>query len=282
MSMELKVEALGDPGNARTLSLAADLAYLPEAEGVPAFKEKLGLDARLISVDNTQVYVAGNDEHLVVAFRGSESPTSIDGLKDWFLTNAMNLLIVPEGRLGTDFAAAGVGARFHQGFLGALAEVWDPLEAAVTEELKQKERPLWVTGHSLGGALALLASWLFQRRMIEVHQVYTFGAPMIGNDLAIAAFDKELPDRIFRYINRQDPVPLLPSMSLIANQYVHCLKEMPLGQGEGGTSVLVLFQDMAGKAVDGVLKGAMLDDFWAVLKERIGAHDIANYRTLIG
>ena len=84
--------------------------------------------------------------------------------------------MVPEGRLGTDFAAAGVGARFHKGFIAALAMVWDPLLAAVEAELKRAERPLWVTGHSLGGALALLSAWLFHRKFISVHQVYTFGA----------------------------------------------------------------------------------------------------------
>ena len=82
------------------------------------------MDARLISVDNTQVYIAENDESIVVAFRGSEAPTTLDGLKDWLLTNANNYLILPEGRAGTDFAAAGVGARFHKGFLEALEMIW--------------------------------------------------------------------------------------------------------------------------------------------------------------
>jgi len=54
-------------------------------------------------------------------------------------------------------AAAGVGARFHQGFVDAIAEVWEPVYAAVDQELKAAERPLWITGHSLGAALALLA-----------------------------------------------------------------------------------------------------------------------------
>ncbi len=56
-----------------------------------------------------------------LAFRGSQSPTSLEGFKDWLLTNANNLLVIPEWRIGTDFAAAGVGARFHRGFLEALA-----------------------------------------------------------------------------------------------------------------------------------------------------------------
>ena len=138
----------------------------------------------MTSADNTQVYVGENDQALVVAFRGSQAPTTLDGLKDWLLTNANNYLILPEGRSGTDFAAAGVGARFHRGFLEALEMVWEPLSASVDQALRAKDRPLWVTGHSLGGALALLAAWRFQRGFLPVYAVVTFGAPMIGNETA--------------------------------------------------------------------------------------------------
>ena len=90
---------------------------------------------------------------------------------------------------------AGVGARFHKGFVDAIAEVWEPLAAAVEAELKANDRPLWITGHSLGGALALLAAWLLKRRFVLVHEVCTFGAPMIGNRVACAAFDREFAGR---------------------------------------------------------------------------------------
>ena len=63
-------------------------------------------------------------------------PTTLDGLKDWLLTNANNYLILPSGRAGTDFAAAGVGARFHRGFLEALEMVWEPLLAAMDRGAK--------------------------------------------------------------------------------------------------------------------------------------------------
>src|SRR5271166_2136498 len=178
MALELIEDAGGDPRNARTLALASDLAYLGETEGKSAFQEQLGIDARLFSVGNTQAYLATSDEHVVVAFRGTESPTTVEGLKDWLLTDAVNLLIVPEGQIGTDFAAAGVGARFHLGFMTALSSVWDPMAAAVDAVMKKKERTLWITGHSLGGALAQLAAWRLRRQFVEVHRVITFGAPM--------------------------------------------------------------------------------------------------------
>ena len=110
MPRQLIDAPLGDFRNIRYLAAAVDLAYLNEPDGPTQFQNELGLNAKLISVNNTQVYVGTNDEHIVVAFRGSESPTSLDGLRDWFLTNANNLLVLPDGAAGTDFAAAGVGA----------------------------------------------------------------------------------------------------------------------------------------------------------------------------
>ena len=76
--MQLIEDAAGDPRNAQFLCRACQLAYLPEAEGVKGFRDDLGLSARLISVDNTQVYIAKSPDHIVVAFRGTEDPTSID------------------------------------------------------------------------------------------------------------------------------------------------------------------------------------------------------------
>jgi hypothetical protein len=264
--------------------MACDFAYLNVAEAVPKFQETLGLAARLISVDNTQVYVAQSDKAIVVAFRGSQAPNSIDGLKDWLLTNANDLLILPEGRIGTDFAAAGVGARFHRGFLEALADIWDPLFAAVDEAMKAKERPLWITGHSLGGALALMAAWRLQQAFITVHQVYTFGAPMIGNVAAAAAFKADFDNKIFRYVDEEDVVPLLPAFSLVANAYGHCLSEVALGavaaESSGG-SALGVFRSLGAKVSDEIMHATLLDDLWKQAQARIGRHMIANYHARI-
>jgi hypothetical protein len=279
MPFELVTDAFGDPRNATALAVASDLTYLAEPEAKLAFREQLNLDARLFTHDNTQAYLLQNDQHVVVAFRGTENPATLDGLKDWLLTNALNLLVLPEGRLGTDFAAAGVGARFHKGFLDALAEIWDPVESSLTAELDRKQRPFWLTGHSLGGALATLAAWLCARRFIDVHQIYTYGAPMIGNSKAMEAFDRELRGKIFRYVDTIDPIPLLPTISLIANQYGHCKEEMKLGASSGA---LDLFQNFASRAVSGILQGTLVDEFWQAILGRLNAHMMNNYRDKIG
>ena len=98
MSTTLNDSVRGDVRNALILARACELAYCGEPEGPARFKAELGLDAQLISVDNTQVYLAENADSIMIAFRGSEAPTTLDGLKDWLLTNANNYLILPEGR----------------------------------------------------------------------------------------------------------------------------------------------------------------------------------------
>ena len=281
MPLQLVEDAMGDPRNARFLAVASDLAYLSRSEGEAKFGDELGLIARLVSVDNTQAWIATNADYIVVAFRGTEKPTAIEGLRDWLLTNAMNLLVVPEGRLGTDLAAAGVGARFHQGFVEAIAEIWPAVLSGVEEEMAKAERPLWVTGHSLGGALALFAAWLFTRKMINVHQIYTFGAPMIGNQVAIDAFNREFKGKLFRYTNQPDPVPRLPMYSLLANEFVHCEEERLLDTGaENPTDSLV--KNMAKDAVEKVLSISLVDNIWNSVVGGIAAHGMDNYRKLLG
>jgi len=276
----LREEPLGNRDSARFLCEASALAYLPEAVGRRAFRDKLGLEARLFSVDNTQAWLGVDEANVVVAFRGTESATTLDGLKDILLTDAMNLLVVPEGRLGHDLAAAGVGARFHKGFVDAIAELWEPLAAAVEAELKANDRPFWITGHSLGGALALLAAWLFKRRFVPVHEVCTFGAPMIGNREACAAFDREFAGRIFRYVNGRDPVPKLPTMSLVANEFLHVQQERLLGK-DPMTGLVDVVGAVASKAVGGLLAGDLVNEAWGHINEEVASHFLDRYRDLL-
>jgi hypothetical protein len=281
MALLMEEGPKGSLANANYLAAVSDLAYYNAPEGPEKFKAELGLDARLFSVGNTQAYVATDDNHLVVAFRGTESPTSLEGLKDWLLTDANNYLILPEGQIGTDFAAAGVGARFHRGFMTALADIWEPVCTVVEAEVKKKERPLWVTGHSLGGALALLAAWRFLRRTLDVYRVYTFGAPMVGDATSVKAFDKELEGKVYRFVHGPDIVPKLPTVSLVSNAYGHCVTEMHIGVAQVAEAAVESAQDFFAKLSAGaqeVLDKVRVDKIWERLLQGIGAHDIAKYR----
>jgi triacylglycerol lipase len=288
MSGILNSSAAGDAHNALYLARACSLAYLSDPIGPDRFRSELGLEAKLISVDNTQVYVAENDDSVVVTFRGSEAPNTLDGFKDWLLTNANNYLILPSGQSGTEFVAAGVGARFHRGFLDALQMVWTLLSAEVDVAVQAKERPLWVTGHSLGGALALLAAWRFNRNFVAVQEVVTFGAPMIGNDAASQAFAREMPGKIFRYVDLEDFVPHLPSVSLVANVYTHCLNEVTMGAAQAAAAAVL--SGLAGTelsiteepaSTNSSLDPLAVERVWGLVESRIASHMIANYQARV-
>ena len=264
--------------HAQYLAIACDLAYLEVDEARQKFADQLRLDATLVSVDNTQAYVGENESSIVIAFRGSQTPNSLDGVKDWLLTNARNFLVLPEGRIGTDFAAAGVGARFHRGFMQALDEVWEPLYSQVDQVFSKQERPVWVTGHSLGGALALLCAWRMHQQFIPIHQVCTFGAPMIGNQAAAEAFAREFPGQIYRYVDVGDLVPRLPMISLLSNDYDHCLKEIVVG-GENLLTAARLISDVASTTAEGVIDSGVADLFWGELRKGMPSHLIGSYLT---
>jgi triacylglycerol lipase len=276
MALTLNPQAAGrSDQNALYLATACDLAYFPQDRGRAEFAAQLGLTANLVSVDNTQCYVCENDSVVVIAFRGSEAPNSIDGFKDWLLTNAKNFLVLPEGRIGTDFVAAGVGARFHRGFMESLEEIWEPLFQAIEAVVaKNEDRPLFVTGHSLGGALALLAAWRLQRQMITVHNVYTFGAPMVGNDVAAKAFEKDFPNKIYRYVDGGDMVPKLPTMSMFSNEYWHCLTEVVVG---GTTHASDTIRALASGSPDATMSQAVMDGMWTKATSGIQKHLMGNY-----
>ncbi len=90
----------------------------------------------------------------------------------------------------------------HRGFGRAFDSVWPSIAAS----LAQLDGPVWVTGHSLGAALATIASAHF-----PFAACYTFGSPRVANQ----AFAKRLQtSAIFRVVDEDDMVCKLPFESL--------------------------------------------------------------------
>lgn len=148
---------------------------------------------------DTQGYVATNRSEgeaeepgmAVVAFRGTQQSI------DWW-TNLDAAAIEIHGR-GTNSGV--VVGKVHKGFNRAYLSV----DAQIKELLEgEEDLPLYITGHSLGGALAKLATWYLPGAKLAA--CYTFGAPRIG--------DQKLRDRyrtpIYRIVNGTDPVPFVP------------------------------------------------------------------------
>lgn len=90
----------------------------------------------------------------------------------------------------------------HQGYLAAFRDVEAELQTAL-ETLAYDQ--LFLTGHSLGGALAVLATRLLASDTTGA--CYTFGAPPVGT----AELQNKLKTPIYQIINEIDIVPRLPN-----------------------------------------------------------------------
>lgn len=100
------------------------------------------------------------------------------------------------------------GGQVHSGFKAIFLEIRDELAAI----LRSIAAPVIFTGHSLGGALAVLAASLWRPMA-----TYTFGAPRVGD----AVFRDSLSRQsIFRIANERDIVPSVPP-SRIPFEFCH-------------------------------------------------------------
>lgn len=105
------------------------------------------------------------------------------------------------------------GATVHKGFYNAYLSIARQVNLAAKSLLANCQGcHIYVTGHSLGAAIATLAAAdLFA--LTPDLTLYTFGSPRVG-DLAFATyFDKIVPDT-YRIVHNKDLVPHLPQRFL--------------------------------------------------------------------
>ena len=168
---------------------------------------------RFFDRQSTQCYVASNDRFAIVAFRGSE----IWKKKGKFdLTRVMADLKADVDIRLTDWFS---GGKVHRGFKDALAEVWPELFPYITQ-LDRRGCKIWMTGHSLGAALATLCA----SRYGGVQGVYAYGSPRVGNE----GFKEKLDVKIYRIVNHDDIVARVPPAGI----YVH-VGELKYIDGDG-------------------------------------------------
>lgn len=135
--------------------------------------------------------MANNHDFAVVAFRGTES-RRLEGHNDFTGIIAdvkadLNAKLVDSGRKG----------QVHKGFNSALDEVWGEIKPHL-EDLAQAKRKIWITGHSLGAALATLAAY----RYGQAQGLYVFGSPRVGDQV----FREDFKIRSYRFENNSDIV----------------------------------------------------------------------------
>jgi triacylglycerol lipase len=184
--------ALFHPDNAVALARAAQLAYNSAAK-IAAMAPTWGFpQCRFIARRETQLYVMANAKAIVVAFRGTEP----DNLKDWMCD------------LDTRFVSTPLGL-IHTGFHMAVDHVWSDLNACI-REFQTHGQSLWLTGHSLGAALAILATARWREIDKPVNGLYNFGAPRVGDRVFERTFNQDFGNRTFRYVNNADLVTRVP------------------------------------------------------------------------
>jgi hypothetical protein len=155
---------------------------------------------------DTDVYVVADDRFAALVFRGTEIGDTkvIDVLSDFY------------SHTEPFFAADGAGA-VHVGFQQAYLPVHDLLMDVLRFDVPDVPA-LYVCGHSLGGALAVLAAatLLLSRDPAldpvrgKFRGLYTYGQPMVGDDLFAKRCQDAFGDRTFRHVYQHDLIPRLP------------------------------------------------------------------------
>ena len=119
-----------------------------------------------------------------------------------------------------------LGILLHQGFASAGSDLYH-----AARPLLKKEYTTTITGHSLGGSLAVILGMYLQADGFPVQRIVTFGQPKVTN-VAGARKYSHLP--ILRFVNRADPVadvPPLMSLSDAQWRYTHFGPEVLLWTG---------------------------------------------------
>ncbi|MGC6482353.1 MAG: lipase family protein [Synechococcus sp.] len=202
----------------------SQVAYLSHDDGRPDEEAILANlqaeDPRFMSVtgaskNSAQAILVEHIHYFVLAFRGTDQKA------DW--VDNLNL-----GVKETDFG------KFHRGFLGSLDDVWPSLWAKYQELRKinlgqideagpSRRRPLFLTGHSLGGAMATVAA----ARLLDLDHpfisCYTFGQPRAVDRKTRIAFDIVAKDRFFRFQNNSDIVSRVPARALGYSHVGECI-----------------------------------------------------------
>lgn len=181
--------------NAVALCNLALLAYSTAEETVRFLSRwRLSLVAPLGGA-NTQGFVARRGDAVFVSFRGTEPTAAADWLSD---LNYHCCALAP-----------GSAGLVHGGFAGALGEVKEAMVRAVGE--LPRDVRLFVTGHSLGGALAVLAAAVLHFHAGRpIAGLYTYGQPRVGDPVFSKALDDAFGAVAFRYANDRDIVPHVP------------------------------------------------------------------------
>lgn len=96
----------------------------------------------------------------------------------------------------------------HKGFAGSALQVYQFAKPLLKSDYETR-----ITGHSLGGAAAVIVLMLLKEDGFKLGQAITFGQPKVTNRDGARKY-RTLP--LLRFVNDKDPVPLLPPFEVFA------------------------------------------------------------------
>jgi triacylglycerol lipase len=166
----------------------ANLSYLTRAEAGRGAYELGFPEIRFYERDGAQAYIFANANDAVVTCRGTEP-------HDWNDVRAdLNLSVV----------VAETAGWVHRGFKQEVDDLWPRLQQA----LVANRRPLWFTGHSLGGAMAAICAGRCKLSHIRSNPraLFTFGSPRIGS----GRYVNHVSIEAYRWVNNNDIITRLP------------------------------------------------------------------------
>ncbi|MEW6096545.1 MAG: lipase family protein [bacterium] len=177
-----------DQRKAYLLSQICAMAYSNEPEVSPEVYEALGtrLDIYSMSVKDTQALGIANSTELIIAFRGTEPYCINDWLTDINIKRKKGI---------------------HKGFLKAYQDIERDIRTIVKDNLS---KDIYITGHSLGGALTSICALEFGLSY-PIVGIYTFGAPRCLNKKQVKIYNSFFKDISYRLVNNCDIVTRIPT-----------------------------------------------------------------------
>lgn len=145
--------------------------------------------------DSTNGFWASREDFVLVALRGTQEPRDI-------LTD-LSVTLKPFEPLSK------FSAQVHSGFWDATQSIQENLFEA-QKHAQLKKVPLFITGHSLGGAIALLSALKLEDIGGHVDALWTFGLPKVGNNAFLNGAKQVLGKRWHPINQPTDPIPMLP------------------------------------------------------------------------
>ncbi|HXI73468.1 MAG TPA: lipase family protein [Verrucomicrobiae bacterium] len=216
-------------------------------------------------VTDTQALVIEQAGCVIIAFRGTSNARD-------FVTDAkfFRELLVEE--------ANGDRCEVHRGFLAAyesiIADLGHHLSCIVAGS-----RPVYITGHSLGGALAILVALELKRQGFNIAQVYTFGQPRVGNAAFKRLYDFSLGASTFRVVYQEDIVARVPHLPSVTDPYRHVGLEIFL-PSFGGLIAAPSFVRLLASDAWGIYRAFIISKFTGAM-DPIHDHKMVNYTTAL-